>query len=610
LSEDGAQLISPVGPVTPQSAKLEQFLSPTFGGFGSGGIQRSASVTQVRELKDQVQDLKGKISSLREQARLDSLKRRSLQSLRTLSPFTHAQVDQWYAESRPSSLTSELGSPTGLVRENPWDRDPISVEEANEAAAVDDVKEESAEEEESVYTDSEQRTQLRPSTSYSTRRVVAKTPQEALVNEVQGGQHQDFAQDVPAVGEDEEETQGETAPAVEKEAEAEDGEDDLTSDMHTENGDDDDDDDDMYGSESGESLYHDTMQHPISHEDREDAFDYEHFFLHSAMGTISQQRLARRGSTASYTSEDSVETTRGPMVNSNSNGNGNGLGADGSGSSDGMDEYPTLLHARRNSDDSISTIGTFATAREGSGGNTPADERGGEFPPHVRSRPGSRRSRSTEPARRTDLSRPSTAARHSVASFKSIPEEDGKETEDPFANFNHPMLPVTRRPMSSHATTPSAHRPSGPSVSSFESTGTTRSFPLVNRGKANSVGMLTPQNSSPDQELKALSDSLLEKTASTIEQQRQQHQDHGEGEQKQDRSRSGSVATGSATKGPLPQAIQALQREDHYLVERLVANLGRCVLGLTEHGKASAESRMYRRRIDAARRILEGLDQV
>jgi hypothetical protein len=43
-------------------------------------------------------------------------------------------------------------------------------------------------------------------------------------------------------------------------------------------------------------------------------------------------------------------------------------------------------------------------------------------------------------------------------------------------------------------------------------------------------------------------------------------------------------------------------------VERLVASLGRCVLGLTENGRASAESRMFRRRLDAARRVLEGVD--
>ena len=40
-----------------------------------------------------------------------------------------------------------------------------------------------------------------------------------------------------------------------------------------------------------DAFYHDTV---VSHEDREDAFDYEHFFLHSAMGTINQQRLSRR----------------------------------------------------------------------------------------------------------------------------------------------------------------------------------------------------------------------------------------------------------------------------------------------------------------------------
>jgi hypothetical protein len=84
-------------------------------------------------------------------------------------------------------------------------------------------------------------------------------------------------------------------------------------------------------------------------------------------------------------------------------------------------------------------------------------------------------------------------------------------------------------------------------------------------------------------------------------------------ELKHDRDRRRSIvsfANGAVAKATTPQAMQTLLREDQYLVERLVANLGSCVLGLTESGKASAESRMYRRRIDAARRILEGLDQV
>jgi hypothetical protein len=66
------------------------------------------------------------------------------------------------------------------------------------------------------------------------------------------------------------------------------------------------------------------------------------------------------------------------------------------------------------------------------------------------------------------------------------------------------------------------------------------------------------------------------------------------------------LGLGGGFGGPLP--LDALLREDKYLVERLVASLGRCVLGLTENGRASAESRMFRRRLDAARRVLEGVD--
>jgi hypothetical protein len=69
------------------------------------------------------------------------------------------------------------------------------------------------------------------------------------------------------------------------------------------------------------------------HEEREDAFDYEHFILHSALGNFSQQM--RRVSVSSH---GSVETTR-----------------------------PThsVRHSRTNSSLSASTDATFATATEG-----------------------------------------------------------------------------------------------------------------------------------------------------------------------------------------------------------------------------------------------------
>src|SRR5690242_2405528 len=55
-------------------------------------LQRSASATS--ELRGQMNDLKGRISSLRQRAQEDHMRRRSLQSLRTPSPFTSSEV--WY----------------------------------------------------------------------------------------------------------------------------------------------------------------------------------------------------------------------------------------------------------------------------------------------------------------------------------------------------------------------------------------------------------------------------------------------------------------------------------------------------------------------------------
>lgn len=601
LTEDAPDTNGEPSEERSQSARLDRFLSPTFGSFSDNGrpMQRSASVAQMRDIKDQMKDLKGRLSNLREQARSDSMKRRSLQSLRTPSPFTHAQVDQWYAEPKTSRLSSEFGSGNGSVGRSPWNGG--DVETANDdpqkpvAAVGGELKELSGEEDESVYSEIENNTQLRPPTAHSPERKVADA---------------DAAPETEVVG-----------------TEAEDDDDDGISDMHTENGDFDDEvpddaeplDEEAYYSESGESLYQDALQHPISHEDREDAFDYEHFFLHSAMGTISQQRLGRRGSRDSLTSEDSVVTTRAIPEGAKDGGAETAR----SGSSEGGFGSPIPTKVRRNSDASISTVGSFATATEGSS-ESPTEHEGGRtkesaaqgVPPRAKSRPSS-----PESVRKITFaagiaagsehgSRPSTAiTRHSIASFTSIPEEDGKENEDPYANFNQRISAISsyRRPMSSSATA-SLHRPS---VSSLESTGTTRSFPLVNRTKkASSIGVLTPQNSSPDHELKALSDSLLNETASICEQQ-QQEREHGN-DAKFGGIRQGGAANGSPTTAtmPTPQAMQTLLREDQYLVERLVANLGRCVLGLTESGKASAESRMYRRRIDAARRILEGLDQV
>jgi hypothetical protein len=479
------------------SAKLDNFLSPTFGNASAKELTRSASVAAMR---DQMKDLKGKISSLREQARADSMKRRSLQSLRTPSPFTHAQVDQWYSESNKGDSSESGGTTSGR---NPWNGELSSVDGDNQENGTSGKAEPVAEEddEESIIS------------SYEVVPHGLKPPREI---------------EVPLP----------SAQAKSGEERADEGD---IDDMRTEDGFQDENEEVVnaaYDSESGESLYHDTFQTPLSHEDREDAFDYEHFFLHSAMGTISQQRLARKGS---FSSEGSVETTKGPTTADNS-----------------VDkEIRPRAHQRRGSGDTTSTVDSFATATEGQG-SRPETEDEGEVKKQTVTAPTNGRPASPQTARR--------------ATFDPITEEVDLENSP----GQERRISIIRRPFSTTAN--ALHRPS---VSSFESTGTNRSFPLVNKAKL-AAGVLTPQGS-PDQELKQISDSLMSETASIMESESV----HGDGN---------------------PSSMQMLQKEDQLMVERLVATLGRCVLGLSESGRATTESKMYRRRIDAARRILEGID--
>ncbi|KAK0718917.1 hypothetical protein B0T21DRAFT_351696 [Apiosordaria backusii] len=559
-----------------RSARIEEFLSPTSGSFGSNesrrnSLLRSTSSAQMRDIKDQMKDLKGKISTLREQARADNLKRRSLQSLRTPSPFTYAQIDQWYTE--PPSNRNSIALPGSVSGRNPWNG-----------------------EESSVDGDAKDNPPLSLRGSHT--------------DDTTGLSHGIATQDERQLDDHRALDTDDLMHTAREEVSPED--DDDVSDMLTENGDVEDeppedefqDADEDIMSESGESLYHDTVQHQISHEDREDAFDYEHFFLHSAMGTMSRQRLERRGSVDSYTSEDSVETTRGPTR---------------------ADDYsnspskPLSLRSRRNSSASVSTIDTFATAEEARSRKSPVTpEMGygsdGVFPgfSRISTSPDRNRSRSVNSVRtkKTPFSAGSShhasasGAAHphlgeSDASISSIPEE-GSE-----AGVQQPQRQsILRRPMSVSAFS-SLHRPS---VASFDSQGTNRSFPLVNSKRASSSGMLTPRDS-PDHDLKSLSESLMSETASICEQARA----NGESSVGP-RARAASAASVFTAGGLAPQRekampLQELLREDKFLVERLVANLGKCVLGLTENGRASMESRQFRRRIEAANRLLEGLGE-
>ncbi|KZL65718.1 hypothetical protein CT0861_03546 [Colletotrichum tofieldiae] len=483
------------------STKRESLLSPAFSSASRDRpLTRSASVAQMRDIRGQVQDLKGKISSLREQARADSMRRRSMQSLRTPSPFTHAQVDQWYAEPQKQQSPEPL---TASSEKNPWNADAVSVD------GLVQEREESAEAMEPSIADNESAIE-----DYDTaQEVIRQEERQKTLNAMEANQN------------------------VEDEA----AEDDI-SDMQTEDGFEDSvqvQEGEGYESESGDSLYHDTVQTFMSHEDREDAFDYEHFFLHSAMGTLSQQR---RGS---VTSESSIETARGPIPSNES--------------------VRPKSHHRRGSGDTTSTIESFATAYEGRSSRVSTSDTGEELRHGILTPP------SISPISEHTES-PPTAKRSINGSSLG-----GEDVLEKLRSRARAGSTVFRRPMSTQATM--GHRPS---TASFDSTGTNRSFPLVGKARV-SVGLLTPQGS-PELELKTISDALMSETASICDKESMHTPDQ---------------------LAPLEQ----LAKEDQILVERFVASLGRCVLGMSEAGKASAESRVYRRRIDMARRILEGIGE-
>lgn len=481
---------------------------PTFDPFIEKELTRSASVAQVRDLKDQMKDLKGKISSLKEQARVDSMKRRSLQSLRTPSPFTHARWDQGVIEPRKVN-----GAQNESNQKDPaWNADtPGDVAAEDEEPLTYEVKPPAQRDEEVGVAGFKEA----PKTNFQDEMKIG-------TNHSQQKQKQEDRRPVYGAGD---------LDTEEGYLEEETDEDEVYQDAQYEEDQQQGVDDEDYVSESGDSTYHDTFQHPVSHEDREDAFDYEHFFLHSAMGSMSQQRYGRRGSIDSISSEESVETTKGPFAS----------------------------RERRPSMDTMSSVDTFATATEGRG---------------------SRTSIFKDKIRETVVS--SSGEESDLVPTPKRSTFDGGYSSTNSSGYFQPnhygTNPSYHRSTSSTSAVPS-HRPS---VSSFVSTGTTRSFPLVNKAKLNG-GVLTP-GGSPDQELKQISRSLMNGTT-------------GAYDKDEDKSSSRSSPT-----------MQLLSKDDQILIERLVGSLGKCVLGLSEASRASSEARAYRRRIERARKILEGLE--
>lgn len=303
----------------------------------STGLTRARSTAQMHDLREQMQDLKGKISTLKKRAREDNMRRRSLQSLRTPSPFTVAE--QWYTgASLPEDIQREESNSGPLehvqssgVEETPaqpvlqdsghasLDAEPmLDKKEANRSLEGDKSKE----------------------GLHEGREAIKEPPGDLskMVNGFPSQKERLVLADEPATVRFDVSNLGSVEEASPVDLESR--------------------EDSLYGDQD----YHETSTSPIveRHEDRPDAFDYEHFVLNSALGTYSGVGMRRSSSVRkranSQSSESSVETTK-PR---------NSIG-----DTPQADALSNGYHGRQNSVNSVSTDNTFATANEG------ADSEGG-----------------------------------------------------------------------------------------------------------------------------------------------------------------------------------------------------------------------------------------
>jgi len=361
------------------------------------GLSRARSTTQMRDLREQMSDLKGKISSLKERAREDNLRRRSLQSLRTPSPFT-AAPEQWYSgefhvedvQEKPEPVVAKATEDPN-VREDQGSKafqdsghaspvlEPNEVIKNGEEDAEGAIRE-SPDPEDLALTDSphpedqtaptfpskKDRTVLGSPEPQSSSGLLSNRKERLVIVGNPSPIKEDFSQkDIPELVE-------ESSLVEAKE-------------------------DSVYGDEE----FHESSTSPIveRHEDRPDAFDYEHFILHSAMGSYrgvgARRSSGMRKRASSESSASSAETTK-PR---NSMGDTpRAVSIEGQNGVNG--------HNRQNSVDSISTNDTFATADEGQDGKARSPR---QIPDHPKKHKGNPQMTSPSSPRKPRIKHISTA---------------------------------------------------------------------------------------------------------------------------------------------------------------------------------------------------------
>ena len=331
------------------------------------GLLRSSSTTN--DLRNQMHVLKGRISSLRERTIEDNRRRRSMQSTRIPSPFTDAEA--WYTgaetyKGQPVDTNAGVGySPTEQVNGN-------ALEDSLHRRAVLDPSLDEGSTPDPRYSNPYSTLPIDPRLGGLSQQMQRRVSvEEKELNSDVMTPRDEFQGLAPSTtGESTYEDAEEKNTNLDGQSDSADEEEKVQSSYFANY--DEDTEEPQTATKATFELGHGetngnghTRLHSERHEDRADAFDYEHFFLHSSMGSMS------RGRRSSQSSNESVETAKGPIAEDQSERQASG----------GVPDTPQALrdiesriqHNRKQSDSSISTMATFATATEGNG--TPAIEK-------------------------------------------------------------------------------------------------------------------------------------------------------------------------------------------------------------------------------------------
>ena len=294
------------------------------------GLTRARSTNQMRDLREQMSDLKGKISTLKMRAREDSLRRRSLQSLRTPSPLNNSEQQDY--SKVPLAEVQIRGTGLGLLGvPQPNAQGPIVVTDdqvESPPTAREHVMAQKAGNKE-ILMDDDSGVGLHESPERTPP--IANT-QQAIIEPSSQIEHPTLNEDTNEASHDNQSEPQRSAKLEAQNREVVENAEAAKEPKEVE--------DSLYDHQD----YHETVGE--RHEDRADAFDYEHFFLHSAMGHYGR---SHRSST--HSSNYSTETERPATVVLDD-------GAKGEQESPGR-------HERQNSVGSVSSEATFATATEG-----------------------------------------------------------------------------------------------------------------------------------------------------------------------------------------------------------------------------------------------------